>query len=106
MPSKKKQNVKHDVDTATVFAESTRAVQDIHQAIADVPFAIMDRLGVLDKSGDEIKKLHDDTVGIIYDTVRNIGDRVVSLADDLGTEVMDVVVPQAENAAKQMSKAV
>jgi hypothetical protein len=70
------------------FDKGTRTVEDIHLSISDLPFGILKRLGVLEKSGEEIKKIHDETVGAIYDTIREVGHKVAGFADELEEDVV------------------
>lgn len=89
----------------SAFDKGTRAVEDIHRTIADLPFEILERLGVLEKSGEEIKKIHDETVGAIYDTIREVGRKVADYADDVGDEVVHTTKGDREKAAKETRKA-
>jgi hypothetical protein len=83
------------------FDKGTRTVEDIHLAISDLPFGILKRLGVLEKSGEEIKKIHDETVGAIYDTIREVGHKVAGFADDLEEDVVHVTKGTRKAAAKE-----
>lgn len=57
--------------------------EEIHRAISDLPFETLGRLGVLDPSHSEIKRIHDDTVTAVYDLVRQVNRKIASFARDL-----------------------
>lgn len=59
------------------------AVHDIHRSISDLPFNVLQRLGVMDQTISEVKRIHDTSVDAIYETVRDVNQKVAKLADDL-----------------------
>ncbi len=85
--SNKRAKRQHD-STQTPFDRGSRSVQEIHRSISDLPFEILDRLGVLQKSGGEIKKIHDETVNAIYDTVREVATKISDFAAEVGDEIV------------------
>ena len=66
----------------TVDRGATTA-EEIHRAIADVPFEALGRLGVLESSRSEIKRIHDDTVTAVYDLVRQVNRKIARFAHDV-----------------------
>ena len=66
----------------TVDRGATTA-EEIHRAIADLPFEALERLGVLETSGGEIKRIHDDTVSAVYDLVRQVNHKIARFAHDV-----------------------
>ena len=95
-----KKHTRGNKPLANAFDKGTRTVEEIHRSISDLPFGILKRIGVLEKSGDELKKLHDETVGAIYDTIRDVGHKVAELADDVGEEVVRTDKGTRKRAAK------
>jgi hypothetical protein len=69
--------VEETVDRGATTAE------EIHRAIAELPFGTLERLGVFEKSGGEVKRIHDQTVGAIYDLVRDVNHKLADFAADL-----------------------
>jgi hypothetical protein len=66
----------------TVDRGATTA-EEIHRAISEVPFDALERLGVLERSHDEIKRIHDDTLTAVYDLVRQVNRKVARFAHDV-----------------------
>ncbi len=75
-----KQTVEGPID------EVIHAVEQIHRTVADVPFEILNRLGVMERSADEIKRIHDDSLTAIYTAVREVHHELTDLADGLVTQ--------------------
>jgi len=63
--------------------EVIHAVEQIHRTVADVPFEILHRLGVMERSADEIKRIHDDSLTAIYTAVRGVQHELTDLADGI-----------------------
>jgi hypothetical protein len=66
----------------TVDRGATTA-EEIHRVIADMPFETLGRLGVLEPSHSEIKRIHDDTVSAVYDLVRQVNRKLARFAHEL-----------------------
>ena len=71
------ERVERTVDRGTTTCE------EIHRAIAEVPFDTLERVGVLERSRDDVKRIHDETVGAVYDLIRDINHQVARFAADL-----------------------
>ncbi len=54
--------------------------QELHQTIADVPFGVMERVGVLATPDGELRRFHDETAAAVYDLVRDINKQVTRFA--------------------------
>ena len=63
--------------------KGARAVHEIHRSISDLPFNVLHRLGVMDQTISEVKRIHDTSVDAIYETIRDVNHKVSKLADDL-----------------------
>ncbi len=66
----------------TVDRGATTA-EEIHRAIADLPLGTLERLGVLEEAGGEVRRIHDQTVGAIYDLVRDVNHKLAHFAAEL-----------------------
>jgi hypothetical protein len=58
-------------------------VEEIHKSIADLPLKILGESELLRGSAKEAKRVQDHTIGAIYDLIRDINERVGTLASDL-----------------------
>lgn len=81
------------------FEEGTRAAEDIHRTISDLPFQILENLGIMSESTREVKKIHDESVAAVYNTVREVGHRVAHFAEDTGKDLSRAV--KSENPTPQ-----
>ena len=69
--------VEETVDRGATTAE------EIHRAIAELPLGTLERLGVLEEAGGQVRRIHDQTVGAIYDLVRDVNHKVAHFAAEL-----------------------
>jgi hypothetical protein len=83
---KKKQAKRRAGSIEAVVDRGARDVEEIHRSISDLPFNVMHRLGVMDETLKEVKRIHDTSVGAIYETIRDVNHKVAKLADDLVEE--------------------
>lgn len=58
------------------------SVEQIHQAIADLPFEMLEQRGLLDVDGVELRKTKTRTIGVVYDAIRRINREVGELISD------------------------
>jgi len=61
----------------------TDAAEEIHKAIAAVPFDWLRRVADLGESVDDVQRVHDRTVGAVYDLVRGVNREVGRLAEQV-----------------------
>ena len=71
------ERVEETVDRGATTAE------EIHLAIADLPFGTLERLGVHDQTLGEVRRIHDQTLGAIYDLVRDVNHKLARFAAEL-----------------------
>lgn len=71
-----------DVVEDTVDRVATRA-EEIHRAVGNAPITLLERLGLLASSADDLREVHQDAIGVVYDLVRDINHSVHDLAQDL-----------------------
>lgn len=58
------------------------SVEQIHQSIADLPFEALERMGVLDPDGHELRETKTRTIGLVYDAIRRVNREVGELLSD------------------------
>jgi hypothetical protein len=58
-------------------------VEDIHRAIASLPFRVLEEVGFLERPAAELRRVQDRSIGSIYHLVREINHQVNNLAGDL-----------------------
>jgi len=58
------------------------SVEQIHQYIADLPFEGMDRMGLLDPDGSELRESKTRSIGLVYDAIRRVNKEVGELLSD------------------------
>jgi len=61
-------------------------VEEIHKAVADLPLKILEDSDLLKESAKEARRLQDLTIGRFYDLIREINEKVGTLASELLAE--------------------
>ena len=61
-------------------------VEEVHKSIVDLPLKVLEESDLLRKPSKEARRLQDETIGVIYDTIREINQQVGTLASDLLAE--------------------
>jgi hypothetical protein len=59
------------------------SIEEIHKAIADLPLDVMERNGLFEQTAAEVRKLQDQSIGAVYDVIRDVNRRIGELASDL-----------------------
>jgi hypothetical protein len=54
----------------------TTTVEGVHRSIAAVPFEILDGVPALQGTLEEIRSVQEHSIGVAYDLVRKVNDRV------------------------------
>jgi hypothetical protein len=75
-------------------------VEDIHKSIADLPLKMLEESELLRGPAKEVRRVQDHTIGAIYDLIRNINQKVGTLASDLLAEAAKNRSVRAEARAK------
>ena len=60
-----------------------RNVEDIHKAIADLPFETLEKSGLLDENSQQLRDKSQQTIGLVYEKIREINQKVGEMASDL-----------------------
>lgn len=74
------QDLKDLVEDAIDHGAST--VEEVHQRIAALPFEQLERIAAIEGFVGKARDLHDETVGTVYDTIREVNSRAGELADE------------------------
>ncbi len=59
------------------------SVEEIHKNIAGLPLEVLERSGLLGETGAEVRRIQEQSIGAVYDTIRKVNERVGELASDL-----------------------
>ncbi len=66
-----------------IVDKGATTVEDVHRAIADMPLEVLDRLEIAPATTQEVRRIQDQSIGAIYDLIREVNQRVAQLAADL-----------------------
>jgi len=78
----------HDAKELTELIEGAidrgaRSVEEIHRAIANLPLQVMESLGLFERTARDVKRIQDESIGAVYDGIRQVNREVGRLASDL-----------------------
>ncbi len=59
------------------------SVEEVHRTIASMPFDQLEKIAVLETSSQKARKLTDESIGAVYETIRTLNDRAGKIARDL-----------------------
>ena len=59
------------------------SVEEIHKEIADLPFEVLERNGLFERSASEVRDVQHRSIGAVYDVVRSVNRRIGELASEL-----------------------
>lgn len=65
------------------------AAEEIHKTVADLPFEVLERTGLYGRTAGELRRIQSESIGAVYDAVREVNRRVAELASDLLHESAD-----------------
>ena len=63
--------------------DGATSVEQVHRSIASMPFDALERIDALQPTVEQVREVHDQTVGNIYETTRLLNDRAGEIARDL-----------------------
>ena len=58
-------------------------VEEIHKIIADFPLKVLERNGLFEQTASEVQKVQDQSIGVVYDSIREINKQIGELASEL-----------------------
>lgn len=67
----------------TAIDNGARTVEDVHKAIADLPFELLEKNGMLDDDKLQLRERNQQTIGTVYATIREINQKIGELASDM-----------------------
>ncbi len=67
----------------TAVDNGAKTVADIHKSIADMPFEALEKSGLLDEDGQKLRDKNQQTIGMVYDKIRQINQTIGELASDM-----------------------
>ena len=83
--------------------QGTQTVEDIHIAIGDVAFDILEKQGRLDEEARKMRQQHNDLVRSIYGKIREVNDKVGGFASDVFESIEDseIIMENMSEAEKR-----
>lgn len=67
----------------TAIDNGAKTVEDVHKSIADMPFEALERSGLLDEDAQKLRDKNQQTIGMVYEKIRDINQKVGELASDM-----------------------
>ncbi len=58
-------------------------VEEIHREIAELPLTMLERVGLFERTADDVRSVQDASIGAIYDVIRDVNHKVNQLAGEL-----------------------
>lgn len=58
-------------------------VEQVHKTIADLPFEALEQSGLIDDDKQNLREKNQQTIGRVYDTIREINKEIGNLASDM-----------------------
>jgi hypothetical protein len=66
--------------------KGANTAEDVHRAIADRPLKVLEKIDALSGPAKKIKRVQDESIGSIYDLIREINEQVGNYAKDMLAE--------------------
>lgn len=79
------------------IAKGANSVEEIHKAIAAMPFDVLEKIAPVAPVAKSVRKVHDNTVGGVYNLIRKINEEAGKLAEELLDKADTVKKDQGEN---------
>jgi|TARA_B100000965_G_C19560536_1_gene744275 hypothetical protein len=67
----------------TAIDNGAKTVAEVHKSIADMPFEALERSGLLDEDGQKLRDKNQQTIGVVYEKIREINQKVGEMASDM-----------------------
>ena len=93
----------------TSVDQGAKTVEQVHQVIADMPFEILEKSGLLNEEGESRRELSKNTIGTVYNAIRRINHEIGEFASDIfenledGDHINDVIDQKIEQLKNQQS---
>lgn len=59
------------------------SVEQIHREIADLPLGVLERLGLFERTAEDVRSIQEASIGAVYDLIRDVTREVTKLAGEL-----------------------
>ncbi len=66
-----------------VVEKGATTVEQIHKEIADLPLTVLERVGLFERTADDVRSLQEASIGAVYDLIRDVNHEVNQLAGEL-----------------------
>ena len=66
-----------------VVDQGATTAEEIHRAIADLPLTVLERIGLFERTAQDVRKIQDTSIGAVYGLIRDINQKVSKLAGDV-----------------------
>ncbi len=66
-----------------IVDKGATTAEQIHKEIADLPLTVLERLGLFERTTDDVRSLQDTSIGAVYDVIRDVNHQVNQLAGEL-----------------------
>ncbi|HVL00159.1 MAG TPA: hypothetical protein VM553_10120 [Dongiaceae bacterium] len=73
----------------TAIDNGARTVEDVHKSIADLPFEVLEKSGLLDDDTQQLRERSQQTIGAVYGKIREVNQKVGELASDMFEAIED-----------------
>ncbi|MAR92092.1 MAG: hypothetical protein SV765_12770 [Pseudomonadota bacterium] len=73
----------------TAIDNGARTVEEVHKSIADMPFEALERSGLLKDETSQLREKNQQTIGMVYEKIRDINEKVGELASDMFESLED-----------------
>lgn len=67
----------------TAIDNGAKTVEDVHKSIADMPFEALEKSGLLDEDGQKLRDKNQQTIGVVYEKIRDINQKIGVMASDM-----------------------
>lgn len=73
----------------TAIDNGATSVEEVHKSIASLPFNAIKKTGLIDELAEQGQDKHDESIGMVYDAIRDINQKVGQVASDLFEAIED-----------------
>ena len=84
-----------------VIAKGATSAEEIHKAIADMPLKMLRKIDVLSEPAKKMKRVQDESIGAIYDLIREINEQVAKYATQMLADAREAGVGKAAKSVKK-----
>jgi len=84
--------------------KGANTAEDVHRAIADRPLKMLEKIDALSGPAKKIKRVQDESIGSIYDLIRQINEQVGNYAKDMLDEAAKAGIGKSKAPAKAKAK--